>query len=363
MPGALESKHTSVGLTLALTLALGVGLSLAPIPEALRPIPSLAKGPVVPQLVALVATSSAASKRKAVGVAPDGEANAPQVPALPEEDAPEVAEAGGSDAGTPELPPAATVSESDSLGLADLSPATRDNALRLEALREKMDARHVDIEPGCRRMGASGCEESGLAPFFDALRGLHGGRTQPVRVEHLGDSLIASDHITDMVRARLQERHGSGGKGFLYIDRPTRSGRGVRAGTASEGWEFTRLIDRAPPKDRLPFTGVAFAAGNAGPQDVRFSIEDARTAEIFFLAQPGGGSVQVLADGKLLQRVQTRWTPAEVAFAPVKLPEGGKTLTLKTKGKVELHGVSMMLHSEFSTVYEWCAAFPEEVMR
>lgn len=30
---------------------------------------------------------------------------------------------------------------------------------------------------------------------------------------------------------------------------------------------------------------------------------------------------------------------------------------------VELHGVSMMLHSEFSTVYEWCAAFPEEVIR
>ncbi len=30
---------------------------------------------------------------------------------------------------------------------------------------------------------------------------------------------------------------------------------------------------------------------------------------------------------------------------------------------VEQHGVSMMLHSEFSTVYEWCAAFPEEVIR
>jgi LuxR family maltose regulon positive regulatory protein len=30
---------------------------------------------------------------------------------------------------------------------------------------------------------------------------------------------------------------------------------------------------------------------------------------------------------------------------------------------VEQHGVSMMMHSEFSTVYEWCAAFPEEVMR
>ncbi len=30
---------------------------------------------------------------------------------------------------------------------------------------------------------------------------------------------------------------------------------------------------------------------------------------------------------------------------------------------VEQHGVSMMMHSEISTMYEWCAAFPEEVMR
>lgn len=31
---------------------------------------------------------------------------------------------------------------------------------------------------------------------------------------------------------------------------------------------------------------------------------------------------------------------------------------------VEQHGISMMIeHSEFSTVYEWCTAFPEEVMR
>ncbi len=32
-------------------------------------------------------------------------------------------------------------------------------------------------------------------------------------------------------------------------------------------------------------------------------------------------------------------------------------------GLVEQHGISMMLHGEFSTVYAWCAAIPEEVMR
>ncbi|MCY1082005.1 GDSL-type esterase/lipase family protein [Archangium lansingense] len=343
MPGALESKHTSAGLTLALTLALAVGVSLAPLPEAWRPIPSLAQGPVVPQLISLVTTSSAAAKRKSVGVEPDAERLAPDVPVLPEEEVEtEVVEAEtSSDAGTP-LPTPTIAASEDTLGLANLGPATLTKAMRMEALREKMGSKHVDLDPGCRRMGASGCEENGLEPFFKALRSLRdGSRTTPVRVEHLGDSLIASDHINDVVRERLQERHGSGGKGFLYIDRPTRSGRGVRAGQASPGWEFIRIIDRAPPKDRLPFTGVAFTAGVKESQDVRFDIGDARTAEIFFLAQPGGGSVQVLADGKQLQRVQTRWTPAEVANARVKLPEGTKTLTLKTRGKIELHGVSL----------------------
>ena len=349
----MESKHTSTGLTLALTLALAVGLSLAPLPEQLRPIPSLAKGPVLPQLVALVTTSSAAAKRKAIGVEPDAEQHAPEVPDLPEEEEPtELAEveADASDAGT--RLPTPTETETDTLGLAGLGPATRNTVQRLETLREKMGAQHVDIDPGCRRMGPNGCAESGLAPFFNALEDVHDGlRKQPVRVEHLGDSLIASDHITDVVRNRLQERHGTGGKGFLYIDRPTRSGRGVRAGQASPGWEFIRIIDRAPPKDRLPMSGVAFTAGTAGAQDVRFSVEGAQTADIFFLAQPNGGSVQVLVDGKQVQRVQTRWTPAEVAFARVKLPEGAKTLSLKTRGKVELHGVSLE-NGEPGVVYD-----------
>jgi LuxR family transcriptional regulator, maltose regulon positive regulatory protein len=30
---------------------------------------------------------------------------------------------------------------------------------------------------------------------------------------------------------------------------------------------------------------------------------------------------------------------------------------------VERHGMSVLMHSEISTVYEWCAAFPEEIMR
>jgi lysophospholipase L1-like esterase len=331
----LDLKAKSTGWTVVLTAALALGLSLAPLPEAFRPIPSLHKeGPLAPRLAELVLPKSLTGKGSSARGAEDGLAGtAPHAPAEegppPEDETPVVEEEG----------PLATAPPSDLEGLNTL---TRSRALSLEALREKMGAQHVEIELGCRRMGASGCEESGLAPFFTALNELREDRRrQPVRVVHLGDSLIASDHITDMIRARLQERHGSGGKGFLFVDRPTGSGRSVRTGTASEGWQITRLIDRNYPKDRLGYTGVAFASAGTGSQSVRFPAEGARVAELFFQTQPTGGSVQFSADGKPLQRLLTRFELPGVAFSRFALPEDTKTLSLQTLGKVELHGISL----------------------
>lgn len=318
-----------------MTVVLALGLSLAPLPEWLRPIPSLGQGPLLEQLQAHLLPSGGA--RQAGGTSPD---ELPQ-PALPdavpeEEEEPPPQPVVRAVPTNPErrLPP--------TLGLDDLGPAQRARALELEEMRERMGARHVDIEPGCRRQGPQGCEESGLGAFFASLESLRSApRPRPVRALVIGDSLIASDHITDIVRERLQERHGSGGKGLLFVDRPTRSGRGVRAGQATEGWAITRITDRSPPKERLGLTGVAFAAGASAPQEVRYSVEGARYAELFFLAQPGGGSVQLQVDGKPLQRLQTKWSKPEVAFTRVALPEGAQTLRLRSRGKVELHALSL----------------------
>jgi len=331
----LDPKAKSTGWTIVLAAALALGLSLAPLPEAFRPIPSLSKeGPLAPRLAELVLPKSLTGKGSSERNTDDALAGiptqAPEEELPPEEETPAVEE---------EAPAATTAPPSDLEGLNTL---TRARALSLEALREKMGAQHVDIELGCRRLGTTGCEESGLAPFFSALNELREDRRRhPVRVVHLGDSLIASDHITDMIRARLQERHGSGGKGFLFIDRPTGSGRSVRTGTASEGWQVTRLIDRNYPKDRLGYTGVAFASGGTGSPSVRFPAEGARVAELFFQTKPDGGTVQFSADGKPMQRLLTRFELPGVAFSRFSLPEDTKTLSLQTFGKVELHGVSL----------------------
>jgi len=331
----LNFKAKSTGLTLVFTAVLALGLSLAPLPEALRPIPSLGReGPVAPRVAELVLPRSLTGKGPSFQPVDDVMTAAP--PGLPaEETLPAEEEATEPEEETPRI--AAPPSD-----LEGLSTLTRTRALTFEALRERMGSKHVDIELGCRRKSQAGCEEHGLAPFFAALNELREDkRRTPVRVVHLGDSLIASDHITDVIRARLQERHGSGGKGLLYIDRPTGAGRTVRAGSASEGWQISRIIDRNYPKDRLGLTGVAFASAGTGTQTARFSVEGARTAELFFLTQPNGGTVQFSADGKPLHRLLTRFEPSGVAFSRFTLPEGTKTLSLQALGKVELHGLSL----------------------
>jgi lysophospholipase L1-like esterase len=333
----LDLKAKSTGWTIVLTAAIALGLSLAPLPEAFRPIPSLQKeGPLAPRLAELVLPKSLTGKGGPARNTDDALAGVPTQPP-DEETLPPEEETPTEDEDIPTE--TATAPPSDLEGLTTL---TRARALSLESLREKMGAQHVDIDPGCRRMGTAGCEESGLAPFFSALSELREDRRRrPVRVVHLGDSLIASDHITDMIRVRLQERHGSGGKGFLFIDRPTGAGRSVRTGTASEGWQITRLIDRNYPKEKLGYTGVAFASAGTGSQSVRFSTEGARFAELFFQTKADGGTVQFSVDGKSLQRLLTRFEEQEVAFSRISLPEDTKTLSLQTSGKVELHGVSL----------------------
>jgi len=332
----LNLKAQSTGWTIVLTAALALGLSLAPLPEAFRPIPSLhQEGPLAPRLAELVLPKSLTGKGGPARNTDDALAGVPTQPP-PEEELPPEEETPAEEEDTAT---AATAPPSDLEGLTTL---TRARALSLESLREKMGARHVDIDLGCRRMGAAGCEESGLAPFFEALSALREDRRRsPVRVVHLGDSLIASDHITDMIRMRLQERHGSGGKGFLFIDRPTGAGRSVRTGSASEGWQITRLIDRNYPKEKLGYTGVAFASAGMGSQSVRFSTEGARFAELFFQTKADGGTVQFSVDGKPLQRLLTRFEEPEVAFSRITLPKDTKSLSLQTTGKVELHGVSL----------------------
>lgn len=325
------ARH-STGITLALTAALALALSFAPLPDAWRPLPSLAEKPwetvvqaVLPEKVSPFERQDAITGARELASAPPAEDTLPgseegPLPAEPEGPAP-----------APDL--AATLGSSE-------APEIR----KLEGWALKVGAQHVDIEQGCReRDEATGeCLREALDVFFERVEALRKGERQlPVRIVHLGDSQIASDFVTDLVRRRLELRYGSGGRGFLFVDRPTPgAGRKVRTGEATEGWQVVKLTDsqRSGP---LGFSGVRFLSRDGRATRYRLG-RAARVAELHFMTSPRGGTVYLDADHRTLSRILTRFTDSELAFTRVELPREARTLELRAgEGDVNLYGVAL----------------------
>ncbi len=115
----------------------------------------------------------------------------------------------------------------------------------------------------------------------------------------LGDSHTAADYFTGELRARLQQRYGNGGVGYIVAGKPH---MGVRSNTlkitASSGWTY-RAIQRSDDVAQFwlgGFNAVASVSGEvltfASDSPVPFD-----SIEIEALRQPGGGSIDISLDG------------------------------------------------------------------
>jgi lysophospholipase L1-like esterase len=308
---------------MALVAAFAVGLSLLPLPDALRPFPKLTEAP---RETLLAAVWPRAVQRPAPVVPPEPELEELYLPPQPE---------------VHEDPDDDAARDWSERVLLSLPAAEQKKARQLEQLAATLGARHLEIEQGCRTEGPGGCEELALDPFFDALSELKAGtRGTPVRVVHLGNSLIASDYITGKARERLQARHGSGGGGFFFVDRPTpNAGLTTRTGRATEGWEIERLTDKTRTQV-LGLTGAVFAAGDE-TLSTTVDVRGAKLADVLYLRQPGGGVIDVRADGRLLAQLSTRERGVATDVLRVALPEGSRAVTVSTRGRVALYGVAV----------------------
>ena len=187
----------------------------------------------------------------------------------------------------------------------------------------------VEPKPG------GGCKRFALDRFFARLSEVEQGKEgSVVRVVHFGDSLIASDHITDLVRQRLHERFGSAGRGMLLVDRLSRfAGRRVRTGVASPDWALD-VITMAKPKDTyFGYTGASFTATKDG-ESSEFEVGPNRFVEIHFLAYPEGGILDIEVDGKVAKTIDTKAAAPKPTIDRLQLPEGTKTMRVvaRTKG-------------------------------
>lgn len=185
-----------------------------------------------------------------------------------------------------------------------------------------------------------------LDHFFASLleSEIRGGQ---VRVCHYGDSPITNDGITSTIRLRLQQRFGDAGHGFVLIDKPW--GWYAHAGvaqSATRGWHIEPMF--ISKGDHLfGLGGASFTAEAAGvsatlaTSDEPEAPHSASAFEVYYLAQPGGGDLDVLVDGQPRERLSTSSAETKSGFFKVQCDEATHEMTLRVvgNGAVRLFGV------------------------
>lgn len=135
-----------------------------------------------------------------------------------------------------------------------------------------------------------------LDNFFRALNQTKmGRRIEPVRVMHYGDSHTAADILTAEIRRNFQRDFGDGGPGYISAKNPfsTRR-RGVETGTSS-GWVIDGVGSAGANDGLYGLSGFSMSTARAGESVWLETI--CNHFEIYYLRQPGGGTINILVDG------------------------------------------------------------------
>ena len=185
-----------------------------------------------------------------------------------------------------------------------------------------------------------------LDHFFESLSKTE-SETGQTRICHYGDSPITNDGITSTVRRKLQLRFGDAGHGFILIARPWGwYGHSGVEHQASAGWSsdpmFISRGDHFYGLGGVSFTATSASATFATTEEgeVGHSVS---SFDLYYLARPGGGDVDIEVDGQNYDRFSTASDQIQSGFYRVSLDEGPHAMTIRTRntGEVQMFGVVM----------------------
>ena len=233
-------------------------------------------------------------------------------------------------------------------------PATDNKPTINNALPPDSTAALPDLDPGVRAtlrtIGIEDPSGHALDSFFARLARTDRKEAGAVtRILHYGDSTIASDYVSGTMRRRLQARFGDAGHGFILIANPWEWYFHNDVVHASGGdWKASRLAGPVAPDGMYGLGGVSFTSygggvawfgtatrGDFGRKVARF--------DLYYLEQPGGGTVDMsTADGPT-ERISTRGDAKVARIHSVRVGDGAAKLTVRAMGggPVRLFGVAL----------------------
>lgn len=224
----------------------------------------------------------------------------------------------------------------------EIAPNKQTRTLR--RLARMLNAPGVQVDNPCVDFDANGCARTALDPFFVSLDAVdHKEEGAHATIVTLGNSLIASDHVTDVVREHLVARFGSGGRGFLLPDRLSKvAGRRVRTGRGSAGWEIHTFAQKKPGIDRFGFTGSAHESTRKGDK-IRWKTRGATRARLFYLDRAQNAPFSVEVDGETLLRVDPSNTKTPIdRTVDFEFPASSEQIVLRAAGAgVVIYGIAL----------------------
>lgn len=190
----------------------------------------------------------------------------------------------------------------------------------LARLAARVGAKTVPIVEGCLEAEANPCPKGGLHGLRSRLAARAAGEETTVRVLHLGDSHIAADLISDLVRERLQARFGNAGRGLIQADQRIGYG-GRRLARKDADWNRPRVVDPRGPGGRYGLFGIALEAQKKGAA-VHYRVEEEdRRIELHYQAGPRLPGFEVTLDGQALTTLDAKSERFETRVGSVALPE------------------------------------------
>ena len=185
------------------------------------------------------------------------------------------------------------------------------------------------------------CKRHALDGFYRGLAATEAGTAaHPTRISWFGDSLTAADSITGELRGRLDAKFGDGGPGFVFATppHPFCEHRAVRR---AEGGGWTSYgVTTTFERDHLMGLGGS-SETDGGWLRLVPSQPALATADVFYLAQPHGGGLDVAVDGKVAQTIATAASAKAPGFTSVALAGAVARVDLRAQGRVRLFGVAL----------------------
>jgi hypothetical protein len=189
---------------------------------------------------------------------------------------------------------------------------------------------------------------SALARFHAALRS-----GQRVRVAMYGASGTASDMAVGYVRTYLQSRFGNGGPGFVPLGPLSRWYRHSEVKvSASKAWMKEHAQIRKGRLDgHYGLLGASFYTTKKKqwveiePKASSAAAKVVEKIELLYLAQPGGGSLELFVDGAKQGKVKTAAAEIGPGYHALDVPRGAHRVRIQTVGDGEVRVFGAVLEA------------------